>query len=476
MSTPGQPQPQSSASYVGQSDSVLDFVGRFLSIKQHQKAQAFEQMQSAMSLSQAGFPIDVKAFSKMVKKSGIPIATDEETLRAFHDTEIAKKQPQKPGALPGNVDPMSMMKGAPQPMQAPDGSPDYVRQAVDAHNKITSSGKPLDAGEEMGLYMNVLAGRARQLSATKSMTEQEKAGNELMIEQLKHQAGMGDPHAAGKLMAMGGMTPNVNFLQWSEMPNNLKTKVYEMQAGAETDAEKAARGGRITESLVTSGRVTDPAAAAKIGDILAHGGTVPPDLQGKIKPYTFSELADTAKLGSFLQDMGVKDIGHVMAAAQAGGLENALPAGMKSVAMRQLELEQTKAGFERLKYEKELEIAARMDEIAKSKAASDQAKQDLETFRGLVEIKKLGQNVPDEMIKGAQVKAARALNMDVREVDTFWNFLTGGTKLEFTPRMTEEGKSTVDKFTGKQGAKKEGTLEKIGRFIKEANQPKKGPI
>jgi hypothetical protein len=473
MGQPGTPQPQSALSYLGKSDSVLDFVGRFLSIKQHQQAQAGEQLQSAITLAQSGFPIDVKAFGKMVKKSKLPIATDDETLRAFYDTEIANKRDGKTVA-----DPMSMMKGQPKPMEAQPGSPDYVKSAVDAHNRITSSGKALSPGEMMGQYMNVLAGRARQMMSTKAATDQEKANNELHIEGLRGQAMQGDNQARGRLMAMGNIPINVEFEKWNAMTDTQKKGMFDIMAGHESDAERAARGQRIGESLVTSGRLTDPASAYRMGDILASGGQVPADLRAQVKPYTFSEMADQATLGEHLIQMGVPPgrIGSVMRAATAGGLENAMPTGLKPIAVQQLGLEQARLGMEQLRYAKEIEIAKRATAVEANKALSEQSKADLQSFKDLVELKKMGGNIPPDLLKGAQIKAATALNMDVKEVDSFWHFLTGGTNLEFSPHLSDEGKGTVDKFSGKAQPSKKSTLDKIGDTIKRMRTAAKEPI
>src|ERR1700756_5761412 len=93
------PAEQNTTSWLGQSLSVMDLVGRFLNVKQHQKNQATQELLNTVKLHKEGFPIAPEIFSKLVKKSGLPIATDEKTLRAFYDTQNqpAGKEGQQQG-------------------------------------------------------------------------------------------------------------------------------------------------------------------------------------------------------------------------------------------------------------------------------------------------------------------------------------------------------------------------------------------
>jgi len=453
MGTPGTPSAeQNSTSWVSHSDNVLDFVGRFLSVKKHQQDQAKSELQGAMSLSQAGFPVDPKVFSKLVKKSGLPIATDEKTLQAFHSSAIEEKEKGKQGQGQPQGQGQQGQAGGPPSVQAPDGSPQYVKEVAEAHNKIAQTGKPLEAGEEMGLYMNVLAGRARQLMNTKATSDQQKAENELHVEDLKAKGLSGDNEARGTLMRMGEVKVDTDFEKWTAMSKDQQKGMFDIMAGNESRSELAQRSTRISESLMTSGRFRDPESAFRAGKILAEGGSLPADLAKKMKPYGFDDLAQQTVIGGRLLEMGVPPdkLGQTMRAAAAGGLENALPQGMKPLAIRAMEIDAEKLQLEELRYGKELEIAKRAAAAESRKGITDEQKAQLEEFKSLVELKKSGGSIPDEIIKGAQGKAAKALGMEPSEVKTLFNFFTGGTKTEYKPRVTDEGKSQIDKLVGKQ--------------------------
>src|SRR5258708_34661277 len=77
------PESKSTASWIGDSGNMMDFIGRILSIKQHHQEQAMGQIQGMLNLSKSGLPIDVKVFEKMVKKAKLPISMKEEDLQAF---------------------------------------------------------------------------------------------------------------------------------------------------------------------------------------------------------------------------------------------------------------------------------------------------------------------------------------------------------------------------------------------------------
>lgn len=458
-----------SVSWMSQSDSVLDFVGRFLNVKKHQQDQAKQELQGAMSLSQAGFPVDPKIFSKLVKKSGLPIATDEKTLQAFHSSMSEEKQKAQTGEQgQGTKGGGSPTAGTPPSIQAPDGSPQYVKEVAEAHNKIASTGKPLDGGEEMGLYMNVLAGRARQMMNTKASTEQQRAENELHVEDLKSKGLSGDNTARGALMRMGEIKVDTDFEKWTAMTDQQKTGMFDVIAGNESRAELAQRSTKIAEGLLSSGKITNLKDAFRAGKILAEGGNLPADI--KVKSADFNELANQSVLAGRLVELGVPTdkIAQTMKVAEAAGLENALPTGLKPIALQALQMDKDKMAIEKLRYEKELEIAKKMTAAEARKAITDEQKAQLEEFKSLAALKQAGGKVSDDVIKGAEAKAAKALDLDVKEVDTFWHFITGGTKMEYKPKVTPESKQAIDELTGgsddeETDTPEEGVSKKVGK-------------
>jgi hypothetical protein len=473
MGSPGTPPnaaEQNTLSWMSHSDSVLDFVGRFLNVKQHQKDQAKAELQGAMSLSSAGFPVDPKVFSKLVKKSGLPIATDEETLKAFHSSTAEMKEKQAGG---GSQQPQGggASAGAPPSMQAPDGAPQYAKEVAEAHNKIASTGKPLEAGEEMGLYMNVLAGRARQMMNTRAMTDQQKAENELHVEDLRTKGLLGDNEARGSLMRMGEIKVDTDFEKWTAMSGAQKKGMFDIIAGNESRAELAQRSTKISEGLLSSGKITNLNDAYRAGRILAEGGQLPPEI--KVKSASFDELAHQSVLAGRLVELGVPPdkIAQTMKIAGAAGLENALPTGLKPVALQALQLDEKKVKLEELRYQKELEIAKRMAAAEGRKGVTDAQKAQLEEFKSYVEIAKAaGGKLPEDIKKGIIDKAAGALGMEATEVKDFFNFVTGGTHFEYKPKVTDESKQAIDELTdepseGGDDTEEETPSEKVDKTV-----------
>lgn len=443
---------QSTGQWIGNAENIMDFVSRFVHIKQHHQEQALSELQGLYSLDKAGFPISDKAYSKLVKKSGLPLETDTEKLKSW----LSSQQTKTGGT-------QAQAQGGQQPQQGGggQGSPAYMQKVVDAANKVKTTGKALDPSELMGLQMHALAGRARQtqekLQNTQAMTTQQKAENELEVENL-HQRGLaGDEQARGQLMRMGDIKIDMDFEKWNAMNPQQHSGMMDRMAGNESAAERIQRATNIGESLITSGRFSDPQDSMQAGRILAEGGELPAALRSRMKLYTFSELSDQAILAGRLTEIGVPGdkLGSVMKAATAGGLENALPTGMKPLALRTMEMEGGRMEIEALRYAKEVEIAKRAAAAEARKGMSDEAKSQLEEFKSLVELKKSGGKVPDDIIKGAQAKAAKALGLEPSDTKTLWNFLTGGTKTEYKPTVSKEGQSVIDELSGAPERSKE---------------------
>lgn len=357
-------------------------------------------------------------------------------------------------------------------MQAPDGASPSHQKAVELANRI-QKGEKIDPGEIFKLKVDSLAEQALRVSNKNAATEEAKADNALTVEHLKARIGAGDKEAVGRIMGMGGIPLNVEFEQWSEMPENLKQDTFLMKSGHESQSEKIQRGQGIGENLLSSGRVTDPEAAMKIGNTLANGGSLTPELKSNIKPFTFSELGQQAQLADTGINLGVPPgkLGKFLQDAAHGGIFNALPKGMQPLAIRQLGVEQERLGLEKqrvgiegLRFAKEVEVAARATAAEQRRGVTEQQKADIEQFKTFVEMKKAGIPITDDIIKGAQDKAARALNLSAEETSTLWDYLTYGVEQAVTagamgtlgksgksykPTGTKEGDETVDKLSGK---------------------------
>jgi hypothetical protein len=471
--------PESTSEFLGKSTDPINLVARLVSIHQHQQQQALTSLQGAIQLQGAGFPVDTKAIMKFAKKAKLPIETNPENLKAWLASQMDAK-----GGKDTSGGQAQGQQGGGGPAQAPDGASESHKMAIDMANRL-KAGQKVSPEEIASVRIKAMGEAMLKANNTAAATEQQKAENGLQVESLKSQAMAGDKAAVGKLMAGGGIPFNFEQAKWNAASESQRADAMDVWAGHESKGEFAARATRIGDSLTTSGRVTDPAAAYKIGNIIASGGTVPAELQSKMKPYTFKELADSAGLMGDLVQLGVPPdrVGKVASAAMTGGLENALPTGMKPLAVQELALKRQEVGMEGTRtkielarYEKEVASAERMDYLASLKAKSDEAKAALDSFKSLVEIKKAGGKVDEDIIRGASVKAANALGMDAEEVNSTFHFLTGGTDIKFKPRLTEQGSATVKKFSGGQNKTPEPSdLQKIINTVRNRGK-KQEPI
>ena len=464
---------ESSLSNIAHADNAIDLVARIVGIHEHQKQQAMAKLQGAVALQGAGFPVDTKAIMKFAKQAKLPIETDPEKLKAWLATQMDAKSGKSSAGGGGQ----EQQQG--QPMTAPDGASPSHQEAVAIANRL-QKGEKVDPSEIVGLRIKAMGEAMLKANNVAAATEQQKADNALQVESLKGQALVGDKGAVGKLMNGAGIPFNFDQAKWAALDDKGRADVMDVFEGHESKADFAARASRIGESMITSGRFSDPASAYKAGNIIASGGTLPAELTAKMKPYTFKELADSAAMMGDLVQLGVPPdkIGKVSSAAMAGGLENALPTGLKPLATQEMALKKAELGLEgaRIGLEKErLDIemvtAQRMDYLAQAKALSEKQKADIDNFKALVEIKKAGGKLDDDIIKGASVKAANALGMDAEEVNNTFHFLTGGTHLEFKPRLTDQGSSVVNKFSGKPNKAPEPSgLQSIINAVKNAHK------
>src|SRR6185312_11983762 len=150
---------------------------------------------------------------------------------------------------------------------------------------------------------------------------------------------------------------NVEYQKWASMSDQQRAGALDIAAGHESEADLQARTTKIAESLTSSGKFTDPGDAFQAAKVYATGGMLPPALQAKMKQHTFSELNESAGMAANLIQLGVPAdrVGSVTRAAMAGGLENALPKGLKPIALQGLQIEREKLGLEQLRYQRENE-------------------------------------------------------------------------------------------------------------------------
>src|SRR5689334_1862967 len=191
MSTPNvTPNTESSMSFLGHSDSILDLVGRIVSIHQHQQQQAMSQLQGAIQLQGAGFPVDTKAIMKFAKKAKLPIETNPENLKAW----LASQMDTKSGQDTSSGKPQGTQGGGDQSMQAAPGASQSHQEAVAIANRL-QRGEKVAPEEITALRIRALGEAALRSNNLQAATEEQKQQNALQVESLKGQAMSGDKTA-----------------------------------------------------------------------------------------------------------------------------------------------------------------------------------------------------------------------------------------------------------------------------------------
>lgn len=423
-------------------EGVMNMMEKIVAIKQAKQTMAQSKLDSMMKMAQAGFPVNEKEWAKVVKASGIPISTKPEDMMA----DIAVDRQAKKGTMPTS----EVSEGA-----GIAGVAASSKKIADQQQQPQPLDKNATPEQKHEFFLNTIAKQARQRMAATAATDQQKAENELRVENLKAAAmgtGAGADEAMGKLISLGLGHFDINYATWAKMTDEQKARAANIAAGGESDAAKAERGTRIAESLLTSGRMNDPTKAYQIGNVLAAGGEVSGELKAAIKPYSFQDLAHESELANNLVQLGVPTdmIGKTLHAATVGGLENALPKGLKPLAIegmklqqQQVAIEQSKMGLDYARYVQETSRLNRLDDMAKANALKEDDRATVDMFKAALEAKKAGTPFPEDMMNGLKQKVAGLAGMDVDEVDHWY-----GTTYNYVPHLSDTGKSVVDRAAG----------------------------
>jgi hypothetical protein len=451
--------PQSTVSWLGQSQNVMDLIGRFINIKQHKQSEAVNQLGGMMKMAEAGFVPDEKAFAKYMKQAGLnlPVPKSLDDMKALYGAMKSEKEGTAFGqeGKKGGGQPQGQQQGQPQAQGMPQGMEQnkFTQGLMDAQQKL-SSGKPLSPAEHSQMYLNGIAARAVQLMNTNAATEQQKADNMLTVQNLHARSLSGDDKATGTLMRHGAVPFNFDFERWTQLDEGQRSRMLNTWAGFESDAQRLDRSSNIAQSLISSGRLKNVKDAYRAADALSRGQEVPADIQ--MRPQSYKEMTESAILGSELRDMGVPgdQLQSVMRAAEAGGLENALPGNLgKTLNERKLELEQQRMGIEELRYQKEVEIAARMTDAERRKAAAGAKNEQYERAKELVMMAKQNKiKISEDIVKGQEKVIANYLGMDPVEVHHWYK----ADETRYVPRaLSQEGQSAVDQFVGEEDKSEE---------------------
>ena len=436
---------------------VMGLMEKILAVKAAQQQMAGVKLQSMMDMVKQGFPVDPKQATKLIKQAGLPISTKPEDMMV--DVAVDRQTKQGQNAFTGGAGVAGVAASS--------------KKVADDTQKQGQLPKDATPEQKKEFFLNTIAKMSRQKMNMQAMTDQQKAENELHIEQLKSQAMNGDEGAVGKLIVMGVGHFDLNYATWAKMTPEQQHSAAAIAAGAETEAQTAERATRIGDSLLTSGRLNDPTKAYQLGKIYASGGAVPTELQASIKPFSFDDLAKESELANNLVQLGLpaNQVGSALHAATVGGLENALPKTIKPIALEGLKLQQQQVGLEQKRvdievqrYKQETARLQKLDDMEKNKQLSEENKQTLDMFRAAVESKKAGYEFPKDVMKGLTAKIADMAGMDTEAVDHWY-----GTTYSFVPRLTPEGGKVVDKAAGEPLKAPSGTtLDSVKRAAKKA--------
>lgn len=439
----------------GVADSFSRMAMFMVQMNEQKKVHAAQDLDRMLNMVQGGFPIDPSAIVKAAKKAGTPIMKPEDMKAAVtppSPTQTAGQGVAKTGAG---------ATGQPGPAQAVQG--------------ITKGQDNLQQFKNNALqfwYDN-----AMNMAQKKGVRDQALMEYSTKVADLKNRAVDGDNVAMGRLMNLNEIPFKIDQAMWNAMSDKQKTGMMDVAAGRETEKEFNARKDALAESLITSGKISDPELAQRAGDALAHGNPLPPDVRAGMKPFTFKDLTQEAALSNQLIELGVppEKIASVSQAAMLGGLQNALPTGLKPLALQTIQIHQkelevqagrlgveayeAKTGRERMVAEEAhwQAMASKLDaeaQTAKQKAAYEQ-------FLSLVQLKKSGAKIDDAIYNAAQSKLGEAFGVEAKETNNFFHWLTGGTHLEFTPKPATD---VANQFAGAKPKNQQQTPGMVDTF------------
>jgi hypothetical protein len=435
----------------GTAGQGLKFAQDLMALAQAKQNNAMQQIDRNMKAAEAGFPVDQTHLVKLAKQAGLKIASDPASLQAFIDSAHGQK------AGPTGSPSQSPQTGG----QGQAGAGAQPQGGQSKNNVQQASQAKMSVGDQKKQVAQIWAQRA--VEAAQKRGESVARLGELAdhVTRLKQDV-LGDnkeasQQAVGKLMALNEVPFSLDKAEWEGASTEQKSSMINIAAGHETDAQRATRTTAMTDTMLASGRYTDPGMANKAATAMANGQPIPPDAQKAMKPFTMTELAQQADTMGQLVAVGVpaNRIGSVMSAASVGGLANALPTGINPIVIQQmvqkneeLKIQKEQVGIEgyqaqtgraQLGLEQQrvgLEQERLTKETAMAQAASENAanKEFFENFQALVMMKKAGASVPKEVMDSYTAQLAEKSGMDVTSAKHWWNYITGGSHLEFSPK------------------------------------------
>lgn len=486
------PPTESTMSYLGQSSSLMDFIGRFINRKQFQQQQSLQKAFSLIEMDNTLSPlggagiIDHDAITKLLKKSGIPFTTDPQKLASAAKAQALDAGGQETQTGPAGADPLTGgVLGVPPgggpgaaPMQAPQGAPPYVQRAVDMYNRIKASGKPADPLDLLRMKMDVLAGRAIQIQTAKEKDELAKAEVSQRISNLRQQVLGDDPVAAararGKLIADNDISlPSMEQQMWDGYSDQEKQEARNVALGHESQAQKDIRKQQGQMSLFMSGALNMNDAGELMDDVV-NGRKIPGELMAKLRP-TDASVEKTLGIVGAAQAMGLQGdelTGFVQAVQSGADWTHMWPKSLQSMAQQKVSLEMEVAKATLALRQRQL-----ADEAAKNGKNIDAlAQKDIDTYdRAALHPK----DFDPAYLKQLQERAAKATGMTVEQYQTWWEkhmpgwLGGGGTESRLVQQVSPEDQKKIDELSGKKsaGTPDDSITKRVGTTLKKMFGP-----
>jgi len=353
------------------------------------------------------------------------------------------------------------MQGSAQ-MPMPPNADHHTQDLVNMHNRIAASGKMASPQDMALMYWKGVAARAAKMQNMQMMDDQARMSMQMHIDQLWDRASGKGPEAEraqGQLMQLGQIKPPpLDVTLYNDMSTDEKQTYRHKIEGYETEQDKAQRSQGIADHLIAQGITSDPEVAMKIGDALAHGNSIPPELRSQMHVSAVQSLQGLQYMGQ-LQDMGYggADLQKAMDAAGYGGIANSIPTGLKSLRQQELEINSKRYDLEKQELDVRLDMAKKADLAAETAAKKEAALEAKDRFLALGEMEKAHKGtVTPQMWEEARKNWMESTGWDAHKTRTVWDRILGREEntgeYEYTPkRGTKEDEDVIKQSAGGQG-------------------------
>lgn len=322
ISTPNSPRfgVQGGPNTEGGGKGILSILANYHQAQEQRGAQNLDRMLLA---ADKGFPVDPRAVTKAAKKAGIPLMNGEQARDM-----VQGHQPQQQGK-----------SGAAQPPEN-DGTQSQKGSQPDPYNVAAISDVKQRQKVETNHAVDGIIRQAVTNAKLRGSNDEQILKNTQDMLALKSQALAGDSKAYGKLLKLGEIKPDISAQAYNSFSPDQKQKFLGTLYGAESDASKAQRTTGVATHLMSEGYFSSPADAAKAAAVIAEGGTLPPDLQQKMRPTSLGDMVKEVGIAGTLFESGFTGgmVAQYARLGNLGGLANVLPTDFQSIQQQQIAL------------------------------------------------------------------------------------------------------------------------------------------